>query len=79
MLIFEKYLPKQEFNQLATVFRVLNPDPSKGNHTMLHTLILNNHPHLLKQFSSGIHTMVTKAVLKLNNQESSHFFKSKAH
>ena len=48
MLIFERYLPKKEFNELACVFRVLNPDPSKGNITMLHTLILNNHPHLLK-------------------------------
>ena len=54
LVTFSKYLPKQEYNELVTVFRTLEPDPAKANATMLHTLIQNNHPHLLKQYYSGI-------------------------
>ena len=54
LMVLSRYIPREEYNQLVTVFRTLEPDTSKGNQTMIHTLIQNNHSHLLKQYNCGI-------------------------
>ena len=69
LLTLSKFLPREEYNQLVTVFRTLEPDPSKGNATMIHTLISNNHGHLLKQYNSGIQDYLQNSLAQLKSHE----------
>ena len=69
LLTFGKYLPRCEYNELVTVFRTLSPNRANSNNTMLHLLVMHNHPHLLRQYIAGLQKIVANTNDTLQSSE----------
>lgn len=69
LLTFGKYLPRCEYNELVTVFRTLSPSQVRSKNTMLHLLVMHNHPHLLKQYIAGVQKIVANTSDSLQSVE----------
>ena len=63
LIALSKHLPRQEYNEMVTVCRLLHLE--NGNTCLIHTMIQNNHPHLLKQFLLGIERVLQSAIAHL--------------
>lgn len=69
LLSLSKFMPREEYNELVTLFRTLEPDPHKYNGTLIHTLISNNHAHLIKQYSAGMQDIINNSITQLQSSE----------
>ena len=71
LLTLSKFIPKEEYNELVTLSRTLEPEVHRSNQTMIHLLIKNNHSHLIKQYSNCMQDTITNTVAQLQTSEAS--------